>query len=201
MPGADDTQGSHIRASDADRNRVSDELRAHCTAGRITIEELDERIGKAMTARTLGDLTELTRDLPATRRSVSGELTGTPTVEVAASQGGGGVRPFTMRIVVPAPPDYTRGVALNTIAPGLNSQGFAMFGQTPSQLNFRKDGNKVLGIVLAVMFFPFGLIALRFTRDEQVTIAIEPETADRTALIIHGTASRSVRRGFATLTF
>jgi hypothetical protein len=191
-----------MRASDDDRSRVADELRGHCTAGRITIDELDERVGRAMSAVTLGDLAALTADLPA---SVSppavSALTGKPTVEVAVAAGGAGVRPFTMRVVVPAPPEHTRAVALQTIAPGLNGQGFEMSGQTPTQLNFRKDGNKVLPIVLAVMFFPFGLIALRFSRDERVTISLEPESANRTALIIHGKASSKVRRGFAELTF
>lgn len=54
-----------LRASDADRERVVDELREHCSAGRLTVEELDERVDSAYAARTLADLVPVTRDLPA----------------------------------------------------------------------------------------------------------------------------------------
>lgn len=55
-----------LRASDADRERVVEELREHCSAGRLTVDELDERIDSAYAARTLADLVPVTRDLPAT---------------------------------------------------------------------------------------------------------------------------------------
>jgi len=45
-----------IRASDADRERAADTLRAHCTAGRLTLDELSERLGEVYAARTMGDL-------------------------------------------------------------------------------------------------------------------------------------------------
>jgi class 3 adenylate cyclase len=56
-----------MRASDADRERVAELLRRHYGAGRISEEELDERMEAAYAARTTTELTELTRDLPATR--------------------------------------------------------------------------------------------------------------------------------------
>ncbi|MDP8943820.1 MAG: DUF1707 domain-containing protein, partial [Actinomycetota bacterium] len=55
----------HIRASDADRERTAELLRRHCGEGRLTPEELDERVGAAYAAQTLGDLAWLTTDLPA----------------------------------------------------------------------------------------------------------------------------------------
>jgi ferric-dicitrate binding protein FerR (iron transport regulator) len=70
-----------LRASDRDRDRVVDELRAHGAEGRLTVEELEERVRRALAARTLGELAELTRDLPdhgsparPARRRRSGEL-------------------------------------------------------------------------------------------------------------------------------
>lgn len=54
-----------LRASDADRDAVVATLSEHFQAGRLTTEELDERTGRALAARTLGDLSELTADLPA----------------------------------------------------------------------------------------------------------------------------------------
>ncbi|WP_026314096.1 DUF1707 SHOCT-like domain-containing protein [Actinomadura flavalba] len=53
-----------MRASDVDRDRVAASLREHCAVGRITTEELQERIEAVYAARTLGDLDEVTADLP-----------------------------------------------------------------------------------------------------------------------------------------
>jgi fatty acid desaturase len=53
-----------LRASDGDRERTVDELRAHAADGRLTVEELEERVQRALAARTIGELTSLTRDLP-----------------------------------------------------------------------------------------------------------------------------------------
>jgi hypothetical protein len=54
-----------LRASDADRDRVVATLSENFQAGRLTSEELDERTGRALAARTMGELAELTADLPA----------------------------------------------------------------------------------------------------------------------------------------
>lgn len=60
-----------IRASDADRDAVVTALSDHFQAGRLTTEELEERTGQALAARTLGQLDELTADLPAPRPAAS----------------------------------------------------------------------------------------------------------------------------------
>jgi hypothetical protein len=54
----------YLRASDDDRERVVDELRRHAAEGRLSVEELEERIERALAARTQGELAVLTRDLP-----------------------------------------------------------------------------------------------------------------------------------------
>lgn len=54
-----------VRASDAEREAVVGELRAHAAAGRLTVEELGERVAAALTAQTRGDLSRLTADLPS----------------------------------------------------------------------------------------------------------------------------------------
>jgi hypothetical protein len=53
-----------IRVSDADRDRVTAQLRDHFAAGRITSGELDERLLAALTAKTFGDLRRIMADLP-----------------------------------------------------------------------------------------------------------------------------------------
>jgi hypothetical protein len=54
----------YIRVSDADREKVAERLREHFAAGRLTSEELDERVAAALTAKTAGDLRGLLADLP-----------------------------------------------------------------------------------------------------------------------------------------
>ena len=53
-----------MRASDADREAVAAKLRDHYAEGRLTQEELDERVSVALTAKTFGELRTLTTDLP-----------------------------------------------------------------------------------------------------------------------------------------
>jgi Domain of unknown function (DUF1707) len=52
-------------AANADRERAVGVLRAGFTEGRLTQEELDERVAQAYAARTYGQLWALTADLPA----------------------------------------------------------------------------------------------------------------------------------------
>lgn len=56
--------GGDLRVSDADRDAALAELSEHFQAGRLTSDELDERVGKALTARTGKELAALTVDLP-----------------------------------------------------------------------------------------------------------------------------------------
>ena len=56
---------SELRASHDDRDRVVEMLRVSAGDGRLTAEELDERLEQAMTARTYGELARLVADLPA----------------------------------------------------------------------------------------------------------------------------------------
>jgi Domain of unknown function (DUF1707) len=53
-----------IRASDVDREVVVGALRDAYTAGRLTLDEFDERVTAAYAGRTWGDLRGLTVDLP-----------------------------------------------------------------------------------------------------------------------------------------
>jgi hypothetical protein len=53
-----------LRLSDADRDRAVAELSEHFEAGRLTVEELDERTGRVLRARTGKELADLFADLP-----------------------------------------------------------------------------------------------------------------------------------------
>ena len=62
--------GAGLRASHDDRDRAVEVLRVAAGDGRITADELDERVGAALTARTYGELAALISDLPATPGSL-----------------------------------------------------------------------------------------------------------------------------------
>ncbi|MGN6188271.1 MAG: DUF1707 SHOCT-like domain-containing protein [Conexibacter sp.] len=66
MTDEEPTPSPALRASDAERERAATLLRDHAAAGRLTPEELDERLDAAYAARTVGELTALAHDLPAT---------------------------------------------------------------------------------------------------------------------------------------
>jgi hypothetical protein len=54
-----------LRVSDAERDVTLRTLGDHAAVGRLTLDELEERSGRALTAKTRGELATLTRDLPA----------------------------------------------------------------------------------------------------------------------------------------
>src|SRR5262249_10209717 len=58
-----------LRASNDDRTRVTDWLQAQYVAGRLSSSELEERIERALAARTIGDLDALLADLPPVETS------------------------------------------------------------------------------------------------------------------------------------
>ena len=54
-----------LRVSDAERDETVRILGEHAAVGRLTLDELEERSSRALTARTRGELATLTGDLPA----------------------------------------------------------------------------------------------------------------------------------------
>lgn len=57
-----------MRASEADRNLVAERLYEATVDGRLLTEELDQRLGVALAARTYGELEPLVADLPGPRK-------------------------------------------------------------------------------------------------------------------------------------
>ena len=57
--------GSNIRVGDADRDATATQLREHYAAGRLTLDELNERLEQTFAARTGADLNAVMRDLPS----------------------------------------------------------------------------------------------------------------------------------------
>jgi hypothetical protein len=70
VPAAD----SALRASDADRERVAAVLRSATADGRVSVDELEERLESVYNARSRGELASIVEDLQPVRRA-----SGTPT--------------------------------------------------------------------------------------------------------------------------
>ena len=64
----------HVRVSDAERQAVTDRLAEHFGDGRLDQAEFDERVGRAMSAKTRADLAGLFDDLPEPGAPVMPEL-------------------------------------------------------------------------------------------------------------------------------
>jgi Domain of unknown function (DUF1707) len=77
-----------LRVSDADREQAAEVLRQAAGDGRITFDELDQRLEAAYGARTYGDLTEVTADLPAPGEAPAGPPQTAPGTFPAARIGG-----------------------------------------------------------------------------------------------------------------
>ncbi|HUA73396.1 MAG TPA: DUF1707 domain-containing protein [Solirubrobacteraceae bacterium] len=65
---------STMRVADADRERLAGELREHMVAGRLSQEELEERVDLAYKAKTQADLDALRADLPMSPAAVQQSL-------------------------------------------------------------------------------------------------------------------------------
>ena len=61
-----------MRISDSDRDRAATQLRDYYAEGRLSTEELDERVTAALSAKTAGDLRRVMSDLPAPAAAASG---------------------------------------------------------------------------------------------------------------------------------
>src|SRR4051794_41969544 len=73
-----------VRASDDDRERTAEQLRGAAAQGRISVDELEERLQAAYGARTQGELVPIVADLPAAPERPAGRL--------PVRRGGGGSR-------------------------------------------------------------------------------------------------------------
>jgi Domain of unknown function (DUF1707)/Cell wall-active antibiotics response 4TMS YvqF len=69
---------SVMRVSDADREQAAEVLREAAGQGRISMDELDERLELAYRAKTYADLTAVTHDLPQTGTALNPAATAVP---------------------------------------------------------------------------------------------------------------------------
>jgi hypothetical protein len=181
-----------LRASDADRERSVAALRHHAAAGRLTVEELDERSERAYAAKTLRELAELQTDLPAvaTRPVPPAARRHTPRLP--------GRFAFTARWRSPAGAKATMAELIAHVTPPLHNLGYELIQREDDRLRFEREVRPLWTIVPAILLFPFGLLALLHKNRDRVTIDLA-EDERGTHLVASGIAPLSVRRAFAEL--
>ena len=178
-----------LRASDADRDEVVAILRRHAEAGRLTVDELDERCSAALSAVTVGELRVLVHDLPADRA---------PAAPARKPPKLPGKYHFAETWRAPSSADRTMRDLMEHVAPPLMRHGFMLADRSPYRLVFKRSRRPVWTILIAIFLFPLGLLALLYQESEQITIDLHPQGSS-TLVSASGVAPLEVRRAFAVL--
>jgi hypothetical protein len=116
-----------LRISDADRDRAAEVLREAHAQGRISIDELDERLTSVYNAKTFADLVPVTRDLPAAQDAATapaparGRIGGTARFKLSLAILGGASREGQWVV----PPEYTAVATLGGIKLDMRDATFA----------------------------------------------------------------------------
>ena len=120
-------QRPDLRISDTDRDRAAEVLREAHVQGRITVDELDERLTSVYNAKTFADLVPVTRDLPATHDAATapaparGRIGGTARFKLSLAILGGASREGQWVV----PPEYTAVATLGGIKLDMRDATFA----------------------------------------------------------------------------
>ena len=183
-----------LRASDEDRDRTVAYLRTQQSAGRLTLDELEERSAAAYAAVEVADLDALLVDLPKPPR---------PPMPVPA---GAAAKPprfpgryaFSSRWRAPVRSSRAMAELLEHVAPPLLAYGYELAERTPERAVFVRSRIPAWVAIPCVFLFPFGLFALMIRTEERIAVELIEEGGD-TVLVAHGTAPLAVRRAFAHL--
>jgi hypothetical protein len=180
---------AELRASDADRDRTVAALRHHAAAGRLTLDELDERSERAYSATTLAELADLHADLPAiaTRPIRRHHAALTP-----------GWRAFTSRWHSPVSAAMTMAELIADLAPQIQERGFDLIQRADDRLRFERRRRPAWTFVVAVLVPVFGWFAL--LHKDLIRITIDVAETDRgTQIVASGIAPLAIRGAFAEL--
>jgi hypothetical protein len=180
-----ENRGTALRVSDADREAAVLALREHFFAGRLDVEEFTERVDQAYAARTRADLDAVGRELPAAPDIVR------PGRKPLLLPGN---TSFAVRMYTEEPPERAVDDALGAVFARLAGSGYEPRGEEPSKRVFVRDERPTWTIVVAVLLFPLGLIALVYRARSQVVVSAAPAEGGLTAVDIYGTAPIAVRR-------
>jgi hypothetical protein len=180
-----------VRASDAEREAAVARLRAEALAGRITVEELEERLPEVMRARTTAELTASFRDLPAELRAVPSLVGRLPARRQREPPG---VLPFTHTLVATGEPERVHATVLSRLSALFNREGFDLTSESATSFVFEDRSHPPWTFAVAILLFPLGLIAFLLDHTERITVVLEHGEDGTTLVHIHGNARRGVRK-------
>jgi hypothetical protein len=191
------TDPAMLRVSDAERQAAQEFLRRHHLDGRLTVEELEERAGRAQAAVTRADLAALQADLPPL--GAASTMT-TPAARSPATPGlRRGTVPFTERIQLAEDPDEAFEETVRRLAPAMARCGYELAASTGTWLEFVRTRRPAWTILVAIFVFPIGLIALIHRDERRVTVLLERRSGGGCTVVAHGEAPLAVRQAFADL--
>jgi hypothetical protein len=168
-----------VRASDRDRDQAAAALGAHWTAGRLSEEELDRRVGAAYAATSRRELAELLGDLPGGLSPAAGPERRRRGVLLP------GVRHFQERTDVAASREHAFDNALATMVPALSAVGYQLVGsERPALMRFGRRS---------------GLLSFALRGERQLTVLFLRGETGGSRIIAFGEAPRNVRKAFAEL--
>ena len=182
---------AELRASDADREQAVERLREAFADGRITVDELTGRLDRVYAATSRAQVGATVTDLPAAASPERFRRRRRPLLP--------GVSSFVERLDVPRAIDVVGEHVVTDIAPPLAKRGYEFVRHDGNQIVFVREWRPAWTIVVAILVFPIGLIALLHKQRDQITIMLRPHDSG-TRLIISGAAPVAVRRAFASLT-
>jgi hypothetical protein len=84
------------------------------------------------------------------------------------------------------------------VFPLLQHRGFQVVEETDEEFVLERRMHPLWTIVLAVIVFPLGLLALLYTERERMTVELTPD-GDETGIIAAGSAPRAIRRALRGL--
>ena len=174
-----------VRVSDADREATVEALREHYFAGRLDVDEFTERVEQAYGARTLEELEQVERELPSPAHAAPARRK--PWLLP-------GNEPFAVRIHSRRPPAEAVDDVLSDVATPLTGLGYEPEREEPTTRVFVRSQRPAWTIVVAVLLFPFGLLALLYREHSQVVLKATPTEDGLTAVDVYGTAPFAVRR-------
>jgi hypothetical protein len=182
------------RASDNERETVVGLLRDAAAEGRLTIEELAERTGRAYAARTRNELADLLEDLPVNPyvfQPLVTDRSSRPNASPGSSRAAGwpglrpseaGELPFAARWRSSANPRKAASDVMKFIVPLLEESGYELVERTSDKLILRRQLNPVDAVR-----FGLGLGA-----SARVTIAMT-HRGDHSIMDVYGIAPQYVR--------
>ena len=178
-----------MRASDAERDETVALLRHAVGEGRLDMEEFTDRTTRAYLAKTRGELLGLIGDIP------TAQLAPPPPRELPKAPGRAG---FTARWLAPARRRQAATELLEFVAPPMRSHGYALEVNSETNLVFIRKRRPAWTFVVAVLLFPFGLLALLHTERDEIVFELH-EHGEETLINVSGRAPLAIRRALSEL--